>query len=258
VKTLLNAILARLNLRLVYKSKWDEMFTLSYFYWNDPFLQLFSEPERIKELIPYSKSQVRQDLFVLQELNFKSNGFFVEIGSASGVEMSNTWLLEKKFQWKGILSEPSLQYRDSLPKKRSAYIDNYFCWSQSGIQKEFLELGDSGLSTLSDFAADGIHGPTRMSSQGKRYVVESISLEELLKKYNAPKNIDYISVDVEGSELEILRTFSFDKYEVKIWTIEHNFEEPRRSEIFELMSRNGYIRKFVNISHQDDWYVLKN
>jgi FkbM family methyltransferase len=232
------------------------MLTLSYFYWNDPFLQLFSQPERIKELVPYSKAQVRQDLFVLQELNFKSNGFFVEIGAANGVAMSNTWLLEKKFEWKGILSEPSSRYYESLPKNRSAFIDNHFCWSETGIQKEFLELGDSGLSTLSDFAGEGIHGSTRMSVEGKRYVVESISLGDLLEKYSAPKSIDYISIDVEGAEMEILKNFQFDKYAVKIWTIEHNFEEKMRLEIFELMSRHGYARKFVNISHQDDWYVL--
>jgi FkbM family methyltransferase len=244
-------------MRLVRTSTWDEMRTLSFFYWNDPFLQLFSSPERIKELVPFSKAQVRQDLFVLDELDFKSGGYFIEIGAASGVEMSNTWLLEKKFDWNGILCEPSKRYSETLPKLRSGFVENRFVWSKSGVRKQFLELGDSGLSTLTQFASQGIHGATRVSSRSLTYEVQSISLNDLLIERKAPHEIDYISVDTEGSEFEILNSFDFKKWRVKIFTIEHNFEIEAREAIFDLMKRNGYVRKYENISHQDDWYVLQ-
>ena len=54
-----------------------------------------------------SKSQYRQDLFVLSELEFKRDGFFVEFGATNGINGSNSFILEKNFGWKGILAEPA-------------------------------------------------------------------------------------------------------------------------------------------------------
>ena len=45
--------------------------------------------------------QLRQDLFVINELNFKKKGFFCEFGACDGIELSNSYLLEKKFNWQG-------------------------------------------------------------------------------------------------------------------------------------------------------------
>ena len=88
----------------------------------------------------------------------------------------------------------------------------------------------------------------------KIYPVPTISLNDLLQTHNAPKNIDYLSIDTEGTEFEILNAFDFSKYSIKIITVEHNFTS-KREEIFELLSRNGYNRVFKEISLFDDWYV---
>ena len=66
----------------------------------------------------------------------------------------------------------------------------------------------------------------------------------LLTKYNAPKEIDYLSIDTEGSEFEILNNFDFDRHQIKVITCEHNFT-PMRSKIFDLLIRNGYARKYI-------------
>jgi len=256
MKIILNALLGKLGLRLVRKKTWEEMQNLSFFYWNDPFLQLFKDPEKIKSLVPFSKSQIKQDLFVLQELDFKEDGFFVEIGAANGVQMSNTWLLEKQFKWKGILAEPSQKYKHSLPSNRSSIIDSRLVWNLSGEKKEFMELGDSGLSTASEYAQLGLHGTTRLNSRSKTYLVDTVSLNDLLKEHKAPVAIDYISIDTEGSELKILEAFDFSRWRVRIFTIEHNYEDRIREDIYNLLTSKGYTRKFINISHQDDWYVL--
>jgi hypothetical protein len=66
--------------------------------------------------------------------------------------------------------------------------------------------------------------------------------------------IDYLSIDTEGSEYEILSHFDFEKYHFKIITCEHNFT-PARERIFSLLTKNGYARKCENLSKIDDWYV---
>jgi hypothetical protein len=74
---------------------------------------------------------------------------------------------------------------------------------------------------------------------------------------NFNKNIiiDYISIDTEGNELEILKNFNFKKFKVNILTIEHNFNEINRKEILKIMKKNNYIRVHKKISYMDDWYI---
>jgi hypothetical protein len=60
-------------------------------------------------------------------------------------------------------------------------------------------------------------------------------------------------MDIEGAELEALHAFPFDRYRVGAWTIEHNREEPKRSQIVELLASHGYRR--VHSWHQDDYFV---
>lgn len=77
----------------------------------------------------------------------------------------------------------------------------------------------------------------------------------LLRKLGHSKEIDYISIDTEGNEIEILKNFHFKKFTVKIFTIEHNFNYNKREKIFKIMRKNKYIRLHKNISYMDDWYV---
>jgi hypothetical protein len=77
-----------------------------------------------------------------------------------------------------------------------------------------------------------------------------------LKKYNAPKDIDYISLDTEGSEVNILEAFDFSQYKVKFFTVEHNEKEVNRQKICDLLTSKGYDRVLKNISNWDDFYVL--
>ena len=210
--------------------------------------------DMVSKNIDKSKSQIFQDIFVLSELNFKKNGFFVEFGAADGLIGSNSFLLEKEFNWNGILSEPAFFWIDSLKKNRSTYISNKCVWSKSGEKLIFREIDHAKqLSTLESFKDLDKHSKERI--EGKNYYVESISLNDLLEEYKAPKKIDYISIDTEGSELEIIKKFDFEKYSVKIFTIEHNFTENRQL-IYDLMIENGYVRKYESLSNMDDWYVL--
>lgn len=202
--------------------------------------------------IDSSKSQIAQDLFVLSELNFKRGGFFVEFGATNGIDLSNTFLLENKYDWTGILSEPSKGWHNELSKNRQVYIDKNCVWSSSNDNLIFNQIGE--LSTVDSFSDCDLHAQKR--EQGNRYQVKTISLEDLLDKYNAPSVIDYLSIDTEGSEFEILSSFNFEKYKFKIITCEHNFTS-NREKIYSLLKEKGYVRKHAEISKFDDWFVLK-
>lgn len=199
-----------------------------------------------------SKSQLSQDVFVLSETGFKRGGYFVEFGGTDGVQFSNTHLLEKEFGWNGIVAEPATSWYIALPKNRSCHIDFGCVWSKTGERLEFNNVLDAELSTINSFSNCDEHSKARET--GLKYDVTTISLLDLLKKYDAPKEIDYLSIDTEGSEYEILSAFDFDAYKIKIITCEHNYT-PMRQKIFELLSSKGYVRKYPYLSLLDDWYV---
>jgi FkbM family methyltransferase len=200
-----------------------------------------------------SKSQLRQDLFVLSELDFLKGGFFVEFGATNGVDLSNTFLLEKEFEWKGILSEPARCWHHDLAANRNCYIEKKCVWKDSGSVLNFNEVEEAELSTIKDYSKGDVHKTLRKS--GSMYDVETISLIDMLKKYNAPHIIDYLSIDTEGSEFEILNAFDFETYKFKIITCEHNHTDSR-DKIYKLLTDKGYTRKFESLSKFDDWYVL--
>ena len=201
-----------------------------------------------------SKSQLKQDIFVLEELNFKRNGYFVEFGATNGIDLSNTYLLEKEFEWTGILAEPAKVWAKELVKNRNCHVELNCVWSESEKTLEFNEASSSELSTINSFSDKDSHADSRVA--GNRYDVSTISFFDLLKKYNAPKIIDYLSIDTEGSEYEILNAFDFDAYQFRTITCEHNYT-PMREKIFELLSLNGYVRKYKYKSFFDDWYTLE-
>jgi FkbM family methyltransferase len=205
-----------------------------------------------KELLEDSKAHLRQDIFVLFELQFKRNGYFVEFGAANGVRSSNTYLLEKQFGWTGILSEPARIFHDHLRESRRARIDTRCVWKESGKLIEFLECSEPELSTVEQFSSADMHVNARQD--GQTYMVETVSLMDLLAHNNAPLEIDYLSIDTEGTELDILSEFDFSKYTISVVTCEHNYS-PRRDKLASLFAKNGYERKFQNISKFDDWFV---
>lgn len=206
---------------------------------------------RLLELRHHSKSQLGQDLFALQQLNFKRDGYFVEFGATNGVDLSNTHLLEKLFGWRGVLAEPARKWQDALRKNRNCCIDERCVWKESGKTLKFTEMGE--LSTITEFIDSDTRGDIRR--RGQTYDVDTISLVDLLESHDAPREIDYLSIDTEGSELEILQQFDFSRYSVRVITCEHNFT-PTRNKIFTLLTSKGYRRQFRGLSQGDDWYVL--
>jgi FkbM family methyltransferase len=199
-----------------------------------------------------SRSQLWQDLFVLCELNFKEGGFFVEFGATDGVNLSNSHLLEKEFGWSGIVAEPARRWVKDLKANRKCNIETNCVWRESNAALIFNETDLGEYSTVDEFSsADTLN---KLRVDGRSYSVSTISLNDMLEKYNAPRRMDYLSIDTEGSEYDILNSLDFDKYQFSVITCEHNFA-PLREKLFALLSGHGYVRKLEAISLFDDWYV---
>ena len=219
-------------------------------------LQFYAEISKncssdVLDLMEKSKAQLRQDIFAIIELDFMSGGFFVDFGAYDGITLSNSYMLEKHFGFKGILSEPNPKFAKMIPKYRKAVVEEKCVWSASGEILEFVDAGK--ISTIKDFADSDMHAHLRQSRLS--FEVETITLTDMLQKHGAPAKIDYLSIDTEGSEFEILNSHDFSKFSFKVITVEHAFTS-QREKIYNLLTKHGYARKFEELSMFDDWYVL--
>lgn len=189
-------------------------------------------------------SQIGQDSWVINEVFYqKKGGFFLEIGSADGIYINNTYLLEKRYDWKGICIEVNPQTFQKLQVNRKCTCLNV-CIDDNEGEVDFIL---SGLfSGIIDENTDN------KQYEGDIIKVKTFPLVDILKKHNAPKIIDYFSIDVEGAETRILRNFPFDEYRFLSLTIERPKEE-----IQELLLKHGYIL-IKRIPGMDDFYIHKS
>ena len=199
-------------------------------------------------LLDRSKSQLRQDVFALAMLGFKRDGFFVEFGATDGIELNNTWLMETDFGWTGILAEPARGWHAALKANRRATIDTRCVWRESGTDIAFTEAPRGVNSGISTFI------PASRKLRGQGYKVETVSLNDLLAQHGAPAHIDYMSVDTEGSELDILEALDFDRWAFGVLTVEHG-HLPQRAKIQSLLTAKGYRQVLSELSGFDDWYL---
>ncbi len=213
-----------------------------------------SSQVNIEKLKQKSVSQLGQDIWVLEKTNFKKGGFFVEFGATDGVLLSNSWLLEKEFDWQGICAEPNPKFYEQLKVNRNCILSPACITGQTGKKVEFI-LADAYGGSF-EYADDDQHSDKRAAYKAAGHVLDitGISLNDFLIQQNAPREIDYISIDTEGSEFEILEHFPFDQWKIRLLTIEHNFTA-RRGEIRKLMELNGY---YCTEQQWDDWYELKS
>ena len=197
-----------------------------------------------------SYSQLFQDLWVLHETGGKRGGYFIEFGATNGRDISNTLLLEAEYAWNGILAEPNPYWHEALRACRTAAIDSRCIGPRTG---EVMKLV---------IPANPEHAHTNAGSgltTTPQIFVPTVSLNDLLEQHNAPKQIDFLSIDTEGSEFEILSRFDFSgKRRIQLVAVEHNFIEDNRENIFQLMTRHGYERVHIGYSRFDDWYRNKN
>ncbi|MDC1014508.1 FkbM family methyltransferase [Candidatus Pelagibacter sp.] len=210
------------------------------------------------EFIP---SQLYQDVFASFIVGNRFDKTFLEFGATNGLSLSNSWLLEAFLGWKGVLAEPDYKWFSDLKKNRpNTEIVTECVWSKSGEKLNFWSADIGELSTINDFKENGIEfykgNVEERKKAGKNLTVNTISLNDLIDEKFKSKCPSYISMDTEGSEVEILKNFNFNDYRPIVFTIEHSFTV-NELEIDKLMYANNYLRIFKNLTLFDAWYVEK-
>lgn len=207
-----------------------------------------------ENVAPFTYGQHLQDAFCLWQSGLKPTGYFVEFGALNGVNVSNTYLLEV-LGWKGIVAEPHPSYAQLLNSNRNCHVSTDCVWKKSGEQIKFNAVkGKPALSTIAGIEYDDVQDAAGARDEYVEHMVQSITLVDLLDRFTAPQYIDCLSIDTEGSELDILEVFDFSRYTFGTIVVEHGFSS-KREPLFELLSQNGYGRKWKHISGHDDWYV---
>jgi FkbM family methyltransferase len=194
-------------------------------------------------------SQMGQDKWVSEKVfPGVKNGFFLDVGSGDGTFMSNTKALEQK-GWTGICVDPFPRNMQN----RSCQIFKEVVFSKAGERVKFWAAEDWGGIIGDNFGISKDQMERYKDLNARTVEFTTVTLGDILERANAPRFIHYVSLDIEGGELHALKGFPFDKYKIGALTVEHNFREPKRSEIKALMESHGYKR--VHTSDRDDFCV---
>lgn len=175
-------------------------------------------------------SQASQDQLVLELLRYKRNGFFVDLAANDATLLSNTYALERFYGWQGLCIEPNPLYWYNLSHHRPRCRIVAAVVGARRLEPVWFrhEAGDHG-----GIAGNGFdNGPRWQRSSLPEYTVP---LLEILQRNQAPVDIDYLSLDVEGAESFIMMQFPLDRYKIKIITAER-----LRGEIRSYLKGHGY------------------
>jgi FkbM family methyltransferase len=211
--------------------------------------QELSSKVSIEEIFELSKSECGQDLFALIANDFATNKIFVEIGAYDGITFSNTYILEKKFGWNGILIECIPGNFESIKDSRECTAILAAATPQNVESMEVIETPASNLSGLSKDV-------TKNRWNTISHKVPGYSLESILKMADQNGEIGFLSIDIEGAEFSIFENVNLKNYEINAICVEHNFR-PEAAKLRKLIASQGYREVFEEFSGNDFWFILE-
>ena len=186
-------------------------------------------------------SQRGQSSYVDKHLNGRTGGFFIECGAADGENLSNSLYFEKERNWTGLLIEanPTL-FKRVRSKRRNAYTLNA-CLSPDPTPSALEFRMADFIGGLVDHMEPGHkERVTRQKAGAETARIQCFPLAAILRALNVT-HVDYFSLDIEGAEYDVIKSFPFDDINVDVMTIEYNVSgggpatEEKLAKITELM-----------------------
>lgn len=209
-------------------------------------------------MLQQPRSQLGQDELVARHFGYKRGGYFVEAGAADGIYLSNTYALEQELGWTGLCVEPNpalfarlVQHRGCRTEPRCLVPPGH----EAGGRHRFRPAGLLG-GSIAGYSDEHV-----LTSPVPEITVDHATLPVILDDAGAPRLphlIDYLSLDIEGGEHEVLNDPAlWARYRFRVMTIEHNsylgaVQQARRERLHQLLSGLGY--QITPLGH-DDFYV---
>lgn len=202
-------------------------------------------------------SQHGQSKLIDEALGSKRGGFFIEAGAYDGEFLSNSLFFELERAWTGLLIEPMPSlFQKLVNKNRNAYAINACLANNRRPLVAKYRLGDalSGRNAqMNEAHLRRIANMTSLRGEERFIYVPCFSLRTILRAIGVDR-VDYFSLDVEGGEVDVLRSIDFETVEIRALTVEHNQMDRAKAEILDVMMSKGY-----KLLKQDDldFYFLK-
>lgn len=189
-------------------------------------------------------SSLAEDELVWDFFDRRASGFFIDVGANEPADGSQTWLLEKN-GWNGILIEPLPHLAERLRAERNrSRVYQVACGPPGHLKSaEFYEATSHDHSGLAKYAVDASDQYVRM------HQVQMLTLDEVIEEAKC-QTIDFVSIDVEGAEFDVLRGFDLARHKPSLVLLEdHLFDVKSHC----LLRDFGY--RLVRRTGLNSWYI---
>lgn len=187
--------------------------------------------------LKYYRSQVGQDRYMNDKFAKGAvNGVFVEVGAFDGYHLSNTYFFEKQLDWTGICVEAHPTHFAKLKQNRDCVCVHGAAFSKPGKLRLRISTENKMLSGVTSH--HNTHA--RMKGTISQVEVPGVVLKKLFRDHDI-KIVDYMSVDTEGSELEVLKGVDFSAVHINIINLEHNFDKKHLDAIHAFLTSRGFV-----------------
>jgi len=189
-----------------------------------------------------SFSQFGEDVLVWEHLGRRTDGYFVEVGANAPFEFSQTWFFERQ-GWRGLLVEPLAAKADLLRANRP----------RSRVFQVALgapaDCGEMTIGVPADDMFAALRPRDKAPAAVRCEVVRVTTLDAILAEAGNPR-VDYLSIDVEGMEWEVLQGFDLARHQPPLILMEDHF---KNLQVHRHLAGNGY--ELVKRTGCNNWYV---
>lgn len=216
------------------------------------YCKFFDRPYMAQKI---SYSQCGEDLivdFLLTHILKIQNPVYLDIGAHHPWSLNNTILFYKR-GCTGINIEPDPLLFANFPKFRSKdiNINKGVGFSEYPHVADFYIMSYKALNTFSKMEAERIANTSDIRIEDIQQV-ELININEILSKYHSTSPLDFLSIDVEGLDLDILKSIEFEKYTINVICVEtlkfiDNKNYGKKNDTSEFLSAKGF-KEYANTS----------